>query len=218
MAALKQNRWQDYSVMGTAMLGITIPTFVTAPLLTLVFGIYGISLFGHDLSLPVGGWNGGAWRNMILPVTVLALPQIAIVARMMRGSMVEVLRAKYSNNAYLIMVQGATPIPYKLVTIASGLAGVSFPLFMLYSAVTRSVRYLVIEAMLVGLVEGEALLEVDAGQRKLSQIIQDRLQRGVDPHEARRVLLVLGQGEALLLELPRRLELPSVLIKGRQTS
>jgi len=62
---------------------------------------------------------------------------------------VEALRLKYSNNAYLIMVQGATPIPYKLVTIASGLAGVSFPLFMFYSAVTRSVRYIVIEAMLV---------------------------------------------------------------------
>jgi oligopeptide transport system permease protein len=99
MAALKQNHWEDYSVMGVAMLGITIPTFVTAPLLTLVFGIYGISLFGHDLSLPVGGWNGGAWRNMVLPVTVLALPQIGIVARMMRGSMVEVLRANYIRTA-----------------------------------------------------------------------------------------------------------------------
>ena len=53
---------------------------------------------------------------------------------------VEALRVKYSNNAYLIMVQGATPIPYKLVTIASGLAGVSFPLFMLYSAITRTIR------------------------------------------------------------------------------
>jgi membrane protein YqaA with SNARE-associated domain len=62
---------------------------------------------------------------------------------------VEALRLKYASNAYLIMVQGATPIPYKLVTIASGLAGVSFPLFMLYSAVTRSVRYIVIEALLV---------------------------------------------------------------------
>ena len=62
---------------------------------------------------------------------------------------VEVLRLKYSSNAYLIMIQGATPIPYKLVTIASGLAGVSFPLFMLYSAITRSVRYIVIEATLV---------------------------------------------------------------------
>ena len=50
---------------------------------------------------------------------------------------------------FVILVKGATPIPYKLVTIASGLAGVSFPLFMLYSAITRSVRYIVIEAMLV---------------------------------------------------------------------
>ena len=62
---------------------------------------------------------------------------------------VEALRLKYTQHAYLIMVQGATPIPYKLVTIASGLAGVSFPLFMLYSTVTRSVRYIVIEALLV---------------------------------------------------------------------
>ena len=74
---------------------------------------------------------------------------------------VEALRIKYSNNAYLIMVQGATPIPYKLVTIASGLAGVSFPLFMLYSAVTRTIRYVVIEAMLVYLLgeRAQALLE-----------------------------------------------------------
>src|ERR1700748_1001655 len=62
---------------------------------------------------------------------------------------VEALRLKYTQHAYLIMVQGATPIPYKLVTIASGLAGVSFPLFMLYSAVTRTLRYAVIEALLV---------------------------------------------------------------------
>src|SRR5689334_6498359 len=38
LAALRQNQWQDYSVMSIAMLGITIPTFVTAPLLTLIFG------------------------------------------------------------------------------------------------------------------------------------------------------------------------------------
>jgi oligopeptide transport system permease protein len=92
-AALRQNHWQDYSVMTVAMLGITIPTFVTAPLLTLALGMYGITLFGLEFTLPVGGWNGGAWRNMILPVTVLALPQIAIIARLMRGAMVEVLRA-----------------------------------------------------------------------------------------------------------------------------
>jgi len=98
-AALRQNRWQDYSVMGLAMTGITIPTFVTAPLLTLVFGVYGVTLFGHEINLPVSGWNGGAWRNVILPVTVLALPQIAIVSRLMRGSMIEVLRANYIRTA-----------------------------------------------------------------------------------------------------------------------
>jgi oligopeptide transport system permease protein len=98
-AALRQNRWQDYSVMTLAMAGITIPTFVTAPVLTLLLGIYGITLFGHEFTLPVGGWNGGALRNMILPVTVLALPQIAIIARLMRVSMIEVLRANYIRTA-----------------------------------------------------------------------------------------------------------------------
>jgi membrane protein YqaA with SNARE-associated domain len=74
---------------------------------------------------------------------------------------VEFYRAEYSQNAYYIMAQGATPIPYKLVTIASGLAGVSFPLFMLYSAITRSVRYLLIEAVLVHFFgeRAQALLE-----------------------------------------------------------
>ena len=122
VAALKQNRWQDYSVMSVAMLGITIPTFVTAPLLTLVFGIYGVSLFGHDLSLPVGGWNGGAWRNMILPVIVLALPQTAIVARMMRGAMVEVLRANYIRTAR------AKGLPVRRIVLGHALRAAALPL------------------------------------------------------------------------------------------
>lgn len=99
IAALRQNRLSDYAVMSVAMFGITIPTFVTAPLLTLLFGVYGLHFFGADITLPVGGWNGGALRNMILPVTVLALPQIAIIARLVRGSMVEVLHSNYIRTA-----------------------------------------------------------------------------------------------------------------------
>lgn len=114
-AALKQNHWEDYSVMGVAMLGITIPTFVTAPILTLTLGIYA----GW---LPVGGWNGGALRNMILPVTVLALPQIAIVARMMRGSMVEVLRANYIRTAR------AKGLPARRIVLAHALRAAALPL------------------------------------------------------------------------------------------
>jgi len=108
--------------MGVAMLGITIPTFVTAPLLTLLFGIYGVTLFGYDLSLPVGGWNGGAWRNMILPVIVLALPQTAIVARMMRGSMVEVLRANYIRTAR------AKGLPVRRIVLGHALRAAALPL------------------------------------------------------------------------------------------
>jgi oligopeptide transport system permease protein len=99
VAALNQNRLVDHATMSAAMFGITIPTFVTAPVLTLIFGVYGVRLFGYDISLPVGGWNGGAVANMVLPVTVLALPQIAVIARLLRGSMVEVLHSNYIRTA-----------------------------------------------------------------------------------------------------------------------
>ncbi|HTP75333.1 MAG TPA: oligopeptide ABC transporter permease OppB [Rhizomicrobium sp.] len=99
VAALRQNKATDYTVMTAAMIGITIPTFVAAPILTLIFGVYGLTVFGYDISLPVGGWNGGAIRNMILPVIVLALPQIAVISRLTRGSMVEVLHSNYVRTA-----------------------------------------------------------------------------------------------------------------------
>ncbi len=99
IAALNQNKATDYSAMSLAMVGITIPNFVTGPILTLIFGVYGIQVMGMDLSLPVGGWNGGALANMILPVIVLALPQTAIISRLVRGSMVEVLRSNYVRTA-----------------------------------------------------------------------------------------------------------------------
>jgi oligopeptide transport system permease protein len=114
-AALKQNHWEDYSVMTLAMLGITIPTFVTAPILTLLLGIYA----GW---LPVGGWNGGALANLILPVTVLALPQTAIVARLMRGSMVEVLRANYIRTAR------AKGLPAHRIVLGHALRAAALPL------------------------------------------------------------------------------------------
>jgi oligopeptide transport system permease protein len=98
-AALWQNSILDYGVMSVAMMGITIPTFVLGPILTLIFGVYGLTLFGYDISLPVGGWNGGAWRNLVLPIFVLGVPQIAYVARIMRGSMVEVLHSNYVRTA-----------------------------------------------------------------------------------------------------------------------
>ncbi len=92
VAALRQNRFVDHLVMALAMTGIAIPSFVIAPLLALVFGLY-------LQWLPVAGWNDGAWQNMVLPVTALALPQIAIIARLMRGGMLEVLRSDFVRTA-----------------------------------------------------------------------------------------------------------------------
>jgi oligopeptide transport system permease protein len=99
VAALRQNRLSDHALMSLAMVGITVPTFVVGPILTLIFGVYGLRLFGFDLTLPVGGWNGGAVKNMVLPVIVLALPQIAVIARLVRGSMIEALHANHVRTA-----------------------------------------------------------------------------------------------------------------------
>jgi oligopeptide transport system permease protein len=92
LAALRQNRGVDYGVMGLAILGVCVPTFVTAPLLVLLFA----SKLGWA---PSAGWNGGALPNLILPVTVLALPQIAIISRLTRAGMIEVLHSNYVRTA-----------------------------------------------------------------------------------------------------------------------
>lgn len=92
IAALRQNKPTDYAVMTAAMAGISIPNFVVAPLLILIFAV-------HLGWLPSGGWNNGAFANTILPIISLALLQIAFVARIARGSMIEVLRSNYIRTA-----------------------------------------------------------------------------------------------------------------------
>lgn len=62
---------------------------------------------------------------------------------------VEPYRALYAANAYWIAIQGLTPIPFKLVTISAGLAQVPFLAFLLFAALARSVRFVVIEGLLV---------------------------------------------------------------------
>ena len=92
IAAWRQNSFADHSVMAVSMTGISIPNFVMAPILILVFAVY----LGW---LPAGGLGDGSMRNMILPVVSLALPQIAYIARLTRGSMIEVLRSNFIRTA-----------------------------------------------------------------------------------------------------------------------
>ena len=92
IAALRQNTRTDYTVMSVSMTGISIPNFVMAPILILLFAVY----LGW---LPAGGLGDGSPRNLILPVIALALPQIAYISRLTRGSMIEVLRSNFIRTA-----------------------------------------------------------------------------------------------------------------------
>ncbi len=92
IAALRQNTRIDYSVMSVSMTGISIPNFVMAPMLVLVFAVY----LGW---LPAGGLGDGSFANLVLPVISLALPQIAYISRLTRGSMIEVLRSNFIRTA-----------------------------------------------------------------------------------------------------------------------
>jgi oligopeptide transport system permease protein len=103
IAALYQNKAGDYAVVALASAGSTVPNFVVAPLYQLVFAL--------TLNLvPVAGWGGGAFVNKIGPVLTLALPQLAVVARLMRGSMIEALRSHHVRTARALGLSDATII------------------------------------------------------------------------------------------------------------
>lgn len=91
-AALRQNSWIDYLVMALATAGTTIPNFVIGPILSLVFAV-------TLRWVPAGGWGDGGLDDLVLPMIALALPQLAVFARLTRGSMIEALRADHVRTA-----------------------------------------------------------------------------------------------------------------------
>ncbi|MEZ5451436.1 MAG: oligopeptide ABC transporter permease OppB [Thiothrix sp.] len=125
LAALKQNQPLDHAVMALAMTGITIPNFVMAPLLALVFGV-----FLHWL--PVAGWNQG-WKSAVLPVIALALPQIAYAARMMRASMLETLGSPHIRTAF------AKGLPLRLILRRHVLKGALLPVISWLGPATAAI-------------------------------------------------------------------------------
>ena len=92
IAALKQNTRWDYLSMGVAMIGISVPNFVLAPILVLLFSL-GLGWF------PVARWGGFFSLNMVLPVLTLAAVFTAYISRLTRSGMLEVLRSDYIRTA-----------------------------------------------------------------------------------------------------------------------
>jgi oligopeptide transport system permease protein len=91
-AALNQNSWLDYLAVGISIGAQVLPNFVMAPILVLVFTLW----LGW---LPGGGWNGGQWQYLIMPVIALSTSFMASIARIMRSSLLEVMHSNYIRTA-----------------------------------------------------------------------------------------------------------------------
>jgi oligopeptide transport system permease protein len=89
-AALHQNRMIDYVLMSIAVLGISLPSFVIATLLIIVF-VFGLALF------PLAGWDD--YRHVPLPALALSLPFAARISRLTRAGMLEVLSEDFIRTA-----------------------------------------------------------------------------------------------------------------------
>lgn len=126
LAALKQNSRWDFGVMAGAMVGIVIPSFVMAPLLSLVVGVY------WDL-LPTSGWGSGELKYRVLPTLALALPQIAYLSRLTRGSMLEVLNSNFVRTAR------AKGLRERLVVVRHALRGGLLPVVSYLGPATAAV-------------------------------------------------------------------------------
>lgn len=88
LAALRQNKSQDYLVMVIAIAGVCLPPLVVGPVAQLLFGV-------QLQWLPTGGLHRDEYGliYLVMPVLTLALPLIAIISRLMRASMIEALRS-----------------------------------------------------------------------------------------------------------------------------
>lgn len=91
VAAVYQNTWVDYVVTTVSTLGLTVPNFVVAIWLILIFAV-------KLRWLPVGGWNSD-WRTWVMPIIALGLGPMGVTARYTRASLVDVLGADFIRTA-----------------------------------------------------------------------------------------------------------------------
>ncbi|MBW6507833.1 MAG: oligopeptide ABC transporter permease OppB [Rhodobacteraceae bacterium] len=91
-AAIWHNSWLDYLAVGISIGAQVLPNFVMAPILVLVFTLW----LGW---LPGGGWEGGQWQYLIMPVVALSTSFMASIARITRSSMLEVMNSNHIRTA-----------------------------------------------------------------------------------------------------------------------
>jgi len=113
-AGIARGHAADRLLMALAVAGISIPVFVVAPLLALVFGVW-------LRWLPVAGWVPGRPSDLVLPVLALALPILAFIARLMRASLLETMRSPW------IRAARARGLPERAVVLHHALPAALLP-------------------------------------------------------------------------------------------
>jgi oligopeptide transport system permease protein len=93
IAALRQNTWADYSAMAVVNAGYAVPNFLIATLLIYFFAVK----WRDHTPFPTNGWAG--WESWILPVIALGHAPMTVLARIVRGSMLETLQQDYIRTA-----------------------------------------------------------------------------------------------------------------------
>ncbi len=124
LAAFRQNRLSDYGLMTFAMLGVSIPNYVLAPLMILFFAVF----LGW---LPAGGL--GSWQNYVMPVLALGTAMMAYIARLTRGSMIEVLRSNFIRTAR------AKGLPMRLILFRHALPAALVPVVSFLGPATAGI-------------------------------------------------------------------------------
>jgi peptide/nickel transport system permease protein len=101
-AALRRGRFGSQLVMTLSLLGVSLPTFLIGILLILVFSVQLglLPSFGRGDTVDLGGWSTGlltvdGWQHLVLPAITLSVFQLALILRLVRSEMLEVLRTDY---------------------------------------------------------------------------------------------------------------------------
>lgn len=113
-AAVKHNTKLDYAAVGFSIGAQVLPNFVMAPILVIIFTLW--------LNwLPGGGWNGGQWQYLIMPIIALSTSYMASIARITRSSMLEVLHSNFIRTAR------AKGLPYHSIILRHALKPAMMP-------------------------------------------------------------------------------------------
>ncbi len=90
--AMKQGTWSDVTTVSITLFFMSLPVFITAPVLLLTFGLWmGI--------LPIQGWGGFFDPRVVMPALVLGIPGVAVMTRLTRASTLDVLSQDYVRTA-----------------------------------------------------------------------------------------------------------------------